>query len=96
MEERHAERDGQHAQRAKQLRCCRRRNTKHAEPSSRAQRLVALPPVIATDGIGDERHAFSLGEPVEFDRPVLRAVVDGRVQCRAAFRKACLPLLAVP
>ena len=36
--------------------------------------------MIAAERIGDERHALSLGEPVELDRPVLRAVVDGFVQ----------------
>src|SRR6266478_4600287 len=80
MEERHAESNRQQTQRPRQLRRRCRRNAKHAEPSRRTQRLVALPPVIAAKRIGDKRHAFSIGEPVQFDRPVLRAVVDGLVQ----------------
>ncbi len=36
--------------------------------------------MIAAERIGDERHAFALAEPLQFDRPVLRAVVDGLVQ----------------
>ena len=71
---------GSRSQWPEQLRRRCHRNTKHAEPSRRTQRLVALPPVIAAERIGDERHTFSIGEPLQFDRPVLRAVVDGFVK----------------
>jgi hypothetical protein len=80
MEQRHAERDRQQTQWPEQLRRRCHRNTKHAEPSCRTQRLVALPPVIATERIGDERHTFSIGEPMQFHCPVTRAVVDGFVK----------------
>ena len=36
--------------------------------------------MIAAERIDDECHAFSIGEPVQFDRPVLRPIVDGFVQ----------------
>jgi hypothetical protein len=35
--------------------------------------------VIAAKRIGDECHAFSIGEPVQLDYPVLCAVVDSFV-----------------
>jgi hypothetical protein len=51
--------------------------------------------VIAAERIGDERNAFALAEPLQFDRPVLRAIVDGLVQ-PALPQESVLGLLAVP
>ena len=52
--------------------------------------------MIAAERIGDERNALSLGEPLEFDRPVLRAVIDGFVQAtllqEGMLAAACRPV----
>ena len=60
-------------------------------PSGDHARLVPHMAEVHAEGgfVSDERHAFSLGEPLQFDRPVFRAVVDGFVQA-ALFQEVVL------
>ena len=96
MEKRHAERDRHQPQRPEQPGCRRGRDAEHSEPSRRAQRPVALLPVIAAERIDDERHAASRRSAGRVRSPSPSSGSRWPRAGRARMRNACLPLLAVP
>src|SRR3546814_2141585 len=55
-------------------------NAEHAEAAGTAQRAIAFLPVAAAERIGDQFDAAAVGQAPQLRRPVLRAVIDRRVQ----------------